>query len=245
MIDIIKDSVTAATDTKTTGKPHVVILLDASGSMASHRDSVVSTFNEYVRSIRETARTISLYTFDSNGIREKIFKESPARVRKLGKRDYAPDAMTPLYDAMGKVMEKFYDYKRNVQFVTHTDGQENDSKDWSFARLSEKIEILTARGWLFVYLGEGLQGKETMDGFRGLRVNFSPVTRGAAITSLESATALYSSTCSNSMEQYTAGGLVSPMGATVNVDEGEEVSTFVAAENSKILVPKTKQVDKG
>lgn len=201
MIEIIKDS--ATTSTKTTGKPDVVVLLDASGSMSMHRDSVVSTFNEYVESIQETANTVSLYTFDSKGIREKILKENPSRVKKLTKDDYKPDAMTPLYDAMGTVMNKFEDSTRNVQFVTHTDGAENSSKEWNYSRLKEYIEILTNKGWLFVYLGEGIEGQEEMSKFQGVKMNFTAATRGKAMDNLTMSTQTYATVGSNDVKDYT------------------------------------------
>lgn len=202
MIEIIKDS--APTSTKTTGKPDVVILLDASGSMSAHRESVVSTFNEYVQSVKDTASSISLYTFDSNAIREKIFKQSPSRVKKLTTADYKPDAMTPLYDAMGAVMSKFEDSDRSVQFVTHTDGAENDSKEWNYPKLKEYVEILTAKGWLFVYLGEGIQGQGEMAKFQGVKVNFTAHTRAAAMATLSASTQTYASAGTNDLKAYTS-----------------------------------------
>ena len=112
MVDIIKDA-SASTSTATTGKPDVVILLDASGSMGGNEESVVSTFNEYVEKVKDTAHSISLYMFDSHGIREKIHRENPNRIKKLTRDDYIVGAMTPLYDAMGKVMNEFNQSTRN------------------------------------------------------------------------------------------------------------------------------------
>ena len=204
MIDIIKE--TATPSTKAAGNPDVVILLDASGSMSQQRESVVSTFNEYVQSVKDTAHSISLYTFDSKGIFEKIYKENPSRIKKLTTDDYKPDAMTPLYDAMGKVMTKFEESNRNVQFVTHTDGLENDSKEWSYAKLKEYIDILTKKGWLFVYLGEGVEGKSELQKFEGLKVNFSSQNRGVATESLKAVTRRYASHGFTSAECYASHG---------------------------------------
>lgn len=220
MIDIIKTPLNTNTPSNTFGKPHVVILLDESGSMKPHQDQVISTFNEYVNSVKDSAHDISLYTFDSFGVREKIFQENPSRIRKLTSADYSPNAMTPLFDAMGRVLRKFDDAMkvgRPVQFVTHTDGEENDSREWNFAKLNEYIGILTARGWLFVYLGEGLKGQEQLKKFDGLKMNFSSQNRGVAMETMGAVTESYSLTGSNRMDSYVTTG------DSLNVDAGEKL----------------------
>lgn len=188
-------------------KPHVVVLLDESGSMMMHREAVVSTFNEYVASVQDTAMSVSLYTFDSKGIREKMYKQATRLARTLTLNDYKPDGMTPLYDAMAKVMSEF-DNKGDtqVQFVVHTDGIENYSKEWTFDKLQEYIEQLTKKGWLFVYLGEGLEGRESMKDFKGLKMNFDSHNRGAAMRSVAGSTQTYADLGSNIASDYTEDG---------------------------------------
>jgi uncharacterized protein with von Willebrand factor type A (vWA) domain len=223
MVDIIKDPITAPPKVnKTEGKPDVVILLDESGSMAGHRDEVVSTFNEYVQSIKKTAHSVSLYTFDSEGwsgninirLKEKLFKVNPSRVPKLTNADYEPTGATPLFDSMGAIMQKFDNSGRNVQFVTHTDGQENASKEWNFESLENYIAKLTKKGWLFVYLGEGVQGKETMSSFQGLKMDYSSHNRVRVMKGLAQTTALYASGVGNSMSEYAVDG-----SDTLNMDD--------------------------
>lgn len=211
MVDVVKD------DIKVTKKPHVVVLLDESGSMSPQRASVVSTFNEYVNSVRETAETLSLYTFDSTGIREKMHKKDLADVPELTLEDYRPNAMTPLYDAMGKVMAKFDDLE-NVQFVSHTDGMENDSREFNFEKLDEYIKAKTKAGWLFVYLGEGEVGKAAMSNFSGVKVNFSAANRGASMDTLATSTRVYASTGVNDIGAYTSN-----LDGSINVDSGESI----------------------
>ena len=222
MVDIIKSGLTVAPDTAPTGNPDVVVLLDASGSMQGQRESVVSTFNEFVESVKEAAHSISLYMFDSNGIMEKIHKENPSRIRKMTLKDYVPGLLTPLYDAMGKVMSQFEDSDRNVQFVTHTDGLENSSVEWNYEKLKEYIAILTKKGWLFVYLGEGMEGKAELSKFKGVKMNFSPENRDQTMRGLVGATASYAATASNDMHVYTNN-----LDGVIDVDKGETVKPWV------------------
>lgn len=216
MIDIVKDPITGITHPHPNleAKPRVVVLLDESGSMGPWRADVVSTFNEFVQSVQGKAESISLYTFDSEGIREKIRNEAPGRIRKLTMADYVPNSLTPLYDAMGKVMQKYEDDPHPIQFVTHTDGAENHSKEWTYPRLKEYIDILTGRGWLFVYLGEGLEGQAEVEKFQGLKVNFSSNHRLASMDALSDVTSAYAATRSTSPETYTKGG-----GDSLDIDE--------------------------
>ncbi len=205
MVNIISDLLVTSGQ-KLSGKPDVVILLDASGSMSGYRSTVVSTFNEYVQSIKETAHSVSLYTFDSDGIREKLFKVNPSQVPTLTERDYAPCAMTPLYDAMGIVMTKFDISTRPVQFVTHTDGAENHSSEWNFERINEYMKILEKKGWMFVHLGEGVEGAKQVASFgSGLKMQMNDSVRGKTMRSLSDTTSYYAQTGVNQAAAYTGG----------------------------------------
>jgi hypothetical protein len=211
MVEIIKEDQPANSAEE---KPHVVFLLDESGSMQVHRKSVVDTFNEYVASVRDTAKAISLYTFDSEGIRMKMFNVPPKEVKRLTAEDYKPNAMTPLYDAAAKVITEFHPDMK-VQFVLHTDGQENNSKEWTFKAVNALIKERTDAGWLFVYLGEGIEGKAELAKFDGgLKVNFSSSNRRGAMGQAVLATSAYSL-------YDKADPMAQRITRTVDIDKGE------------------------
>jgi hypothetical protein len=225
MLEITKKHISPeSVQGKTQGKPDVVILLDSSSSMSPYREKVISTFNEYVASVKETANTISLYQFYSDYLNvghiiESIYKENPSRIKKLGYTDYCPNGGTPLYDAMGTLIKKFESSKRNVQFVTHTDGEENTSKEWLFETLNAYITAMTARGWLFTYLGEGL-GARTINRFdAGLKFNYSPNNRESAMRNFAMATSTFATTSSNQLQSYTSNLL-----GIVDIDKNETVT---------------------
>ena len=194
MIEIIEDYIEVRTGCYLNADKDldVVILLDESGSMGPYRSEVISTFNEYVNDVRDTAKTISLYTFDSKGIREKLYKEDTKNVQSLTEQNYCPDAATPLYDAMGKVINKFRDTKGKVQFVVHTDGAENNSEEFTYKTITAIVDDLTEKGWLFVFLGEGLVAQKQFKDFKGMKVNYSADNRGATMQSLGATTQVYS-----------------------------------------------------
>ncbi len=228
MIDIVNDPIGAPPTPENLVHPNVVVLLDESGSMQAYRNEVVSTFNEYVDKVRKTAKSISLYTFDSTGIREKLFKEHPDRLKRLTEKDYNPGEMTPLYDAMGIVMNKFQHETRPVHFVVHTDGLENHSKEWTKASLDEYIANLTNKhnnGWLFTYLMEGLEGREALKEFAGLKLGMSNSSRGVAMGVVATATINYAATCDNNPLSYTVSG--------TDTDDLDELYTTTGGKSKK------------
>lgn len=226
-MDIISDPVGAPSSPEAHVKPDVVFLLDESGSMQQHRSAVVSTFNEYVNQVRGTAKTISLYTFDGTGIREKLFKQDPNRVARLTEADYKPGTSTPLYDAFGAVINKFRYNNRPVQVFVHTDGQENASREWTKSALDELIaEQQNQHSWLFTYLMEGIEGREAMKDFAGLKMGFTPATRGAVMGQAISSTSMYAATMDSNPLSYTADGR-----DEIDVEKGEQLKTSSGAEH--------------
>jgi len=186
-------------------KTHVVMLLDESGSMGCHRQSVVSSFNTYKNSIaKETKRCfISLYMFDHRHnvpLLRKVFKNRKVKeCYDLTTEQYAPYGGTPLYDAIGRLIKKTKDrlpQEAKVLFVIHTDGLENASHEFSADKIKKMIKQLeTKRGWVFTYLGEGLAawGQEVALGFTNT-AQYDSSLRGAATAKLSSATVNFSNT---------------------------------------------------
>ncbi len=234
MIDIVNDHIGAPPKPDNLVKPDVVVLLDESGSMGSHRTEVVSTFNEYVVTVRGIAKTVSLYTFDTSGIREKLFKVPPERVKMLTLADYCPKAGTPLYDAMGQVINKFRYSNTPVQFTTHTDGLENASREFTKAALDELIADVTNQGWLFTYLMEGIEGRKAMESFQGLKMGFSPENREMVMDSFQLSTSVYAATGVNNPVSYTSSG-----SDTIDVDKGEKVKPATVQDGDHELATET------
>jgi hypothetical protein len=109
--------------------------------------------------------------------------------------------MTPLYDAIGKLIQrtkKRLPKEAKVLFVIHTDGQENASVKYNQERVKTLIKRLeNKRGWTFVYLGEGAAAWNAGYDFGIDNVaNFSSTMRGAAMNKLSVSTQCYASNAS-------------------------------------------------
>lgn len=144
-------------------------ILDETGSMAECLNATISGFNEYIQTLKgesteEASIRMSLTKFNSNkqnGAEIVFTNRKIGDVSMLDNKNYVPNAMTPLYDAIGKtvkfVEEELLKKKRKKQpkivCVIMTDGLENDSKTFTKENIVELIKEKEGDGWNFVYLG--------------------------------------------------------------------------------------------
>lgn len=146
------------------GKTFVNILLDESGSMESVRDQVIGGFNEYINGLisSEAKRIrVSLTKFDTTGFNPDYVGAKLKNVPKLTRKNYKPNAMTPLYDAVGRMVRSLEQQVAQnsikqgdkVLVVIQTDGHENASKEWTKKAIKKLLKEKQKNGWTFVFLG--------------------------------------------------------------------------------------------
>lgn len=146
------------------GKTFVSILLDESGSMQSVRDQVIDGFNEYISGLvgSEIKRIrVSLTKFDSSGFNPDYVGAKLKNVPELTRKSYCPNAMTPLYDAVGRMIRAMEQQIANdsikqgdkVLIVIQTDGLENASKEYTQKAIKKLLKEKQKAGWTFVFLG--------------------------------------------------------------------------------------------
>ena len=149
------------------GTVYNLLILDESGSMDVVRDTTIRGFNELVQTVQGLAREfpqkqqiVSFTTFNGLGIREKLFMQPAAGLRPLTAADYHPDAMTPLLDAIGQSVIKLRNALAATGSTGHqvlvtilTDGEENSSREFTQAAISQLIAELKTKGWTFTYIG--------------------------------------------------------------------------------------------
>ena len=150
---------------------HVVFVLDRSGSMGSLQEKTIDGVNEYVSGLKKTDGdakfTLASFSDGSswgsvkNGDTVKYIVDGTvmADVRDLTKEDYDPAGGTPLYDAIGIVVDKIEaDYatkkkKPRVLMMIMTDGLENASKKHTKESISTLIKRKEEEGWQVGYMG--------------------------------------------------------------------------------------------
>lgn len=144
---------------------HNLIVLDESGSMESIKQSTITGFNEVVQTIKgiekqfpEQEHYVSFVTFNGLGIKTKLFNKPVKNLKEIDEKIFQPEAATPLFDAIGlsvtKLRREIESQKNCSVLVTIlTDGEENDSKEYSGAAVKKLIVELKKKGWTFTYIG--------------------------------------------------------------------------------------------
>ena len=150
----------------TTPNLDIYFLLDRSGSMESMASDVIGGFNGFLAAQQADGpdAVMTLVQFDSQDPHE-VLSDAVAisDVRPLTPATFVPRGGTPLYDAMGHTIadatiraEHFRSEHReaeNILFLTFTDGQENQSREYDRAKLFDLVKKREAAGWSFAYLG--------------------------------------------------------------------------------------------
>ena len=136
---------------------YAVVVLDATGSMAGQEQRVVTSANEYVKTLPEDTH-LTVFMFDSE--RWLTFFEGEATSWAPMKReDYSPGAMTPLYDAVGRAIihvEGLVSDGDRVMMMVDTDGYENASQEHTQESIKAMVEQRKEAGWAFMLMSQGL-----------------------------------------------------------------------------------------
>lgn len=142
-------------------KAMICLILDRSGSMAGREADViggVNTFLDEQKKLPDPA-SIAMVRFDTSGVERFRPMQALAEAKHITAEDYQPRGGTPLLDAIGKTLvELDNDWKaeqpERAILVIVTDGQENESHEYTKAKIKEMIESRQSSGkWSIVYLG--------------------------------------------------------------------------------------------
>ena len=140
---------------------HVTILLDDSSSMEPLAQEVVTSFNNLLSDLPDSA-TLSLYGFgDESGIRVLIDSKPASSVKSLELYQYAPSGQTPLYDAISFTLTRTNSIitkanLKNSLFIIISDGWENASVRYSLSETQSIVQNAISEGAIirFIALGE-------------------------------------------------------------------------------------------
>jgi len=142
-----------------------LIILDESGSMNSIKKETINGFNETIQTIKAAQiehenqeHFVTLVTFNGSGIKTVYDKVSSKEMKELNVSMYNPDCSTPLYDAIGTSITTLSHFltdqtEYTVLVTIITDGEENASKEYKGELISEMVDELKQKGWIFTYIG--------------------------------------------------------------------------------------------
>lgn len=184
----------------------VHLLLDTSGSMESVRDATIQGYNEYINSLKEDGGKfkVSLTLFDSDiSGKLRLEKRHDAvnidDVPELTRETYKPEGGTPLLDAFCTTVNSISDRPdEKYLFVVLTDGEENQSREYTTADMKKLKSRLEDKGnWTFVYVGANQDAWATASKF-GYTIynvsNYNSTPKGTAMafTTLSTSTRSFS-----------------------------------------------------
>jgi uncharacterized protein YegL len=198
---------------KKTENLSVFVALDRSGSMGGEKwTNAIDSLNEYVKGLQkeEISGDITIIAFDSDGMFGGDVKARLTPIAESSDIAYfkriEPDVLypaggTPLYDAAGHVMNLALEKnsKRTVVVIL-TDGEENTSKEYTQAKIKEKVKALEEKKWEVIFLGANFDVTAyTQDSglattkMRNFDLN-NQVQRSAMYADLTASTAAYATT---------------------------------------------------
>jgi Mg-chelatase subunit ChlD len=147
-----------------TSTTHVCLVLDRSGSMQAVREDALGGVNSYIQAAKQNKdlyeARFSMITFSSESVDTIRKNEIMETVKPIGPEECRCAGWTPLYDAIGRgigILDEALEGKSGKAILAvMTDGQENASREFSHAKITELIKARQDKGWLVVFLGEGL-----------------------------------------------------------------------------------------
>lgn len=138
----------------------VYVALDRSGSMSGERwTHAIDSINEYINGLKKEKieGNVSIVAFDfgqSMRLVDLVKDQSIAYFEPLSKECTQPSGMTPLYDAAANVMDRALEVNsERTVVVIMTDGEENSSKEYTQAKIKDKVKTLTDKKWEVLFLG--------------------------------------------------------------------------------------------
>lgn len=145
---------------------HISIVLDRSGSMKTIAEDMVGGFNQFLKEQRETEgeARVTLVQFDSGDPFEVLVDGVALKdVPDLDRSAYKPRGTTPLYDAVGQMIDRIdKEIDKRISnglpeedqlILVVTDGMENASSDYTRTKVFEMISKRREQGWTFAFLG--------------------------------------------------------------------------------------------
>jgi len=167
-------------------KTYHLMILDRSSSMNSVRDVTISGLNEQLESIRKAAtdfedqeQVVCFVTFASDVDMDQIWDVGIDDIEDFTMRTYSPNGMTALYDAIGmginklrnQIADDLAERKANVVVTIFTDGQENQSQEFTTALEVRTLteEIQETGQWTVAFIGAG--GEDVFSVAQSMGVN--------------------------------------------------------------------------
>ncbi|MBR0485606.1 MAG: VWA domain-containing protein [Oscillospiraceae bacterium] len=144
----------------------LVFILDRSGSMHGLEKDTIGGFNGMIekQKTEDGKAFVTTILFDDK-IETLHDRVNLQEIKTLTDKDYTVRGMTALLDAVGSTINhisNIHKYARpedvpaHTMFIITTDGMENASREFSYAKIKSLIEEKKQLGWEFVFIGANI-----------------------------------------------------------------------------------------
>jgi uncharacterized protein YegL len=170
-----------------TNLTELVFILDKSGSMSGLESDTVGGFNAMLKKQQEEPgeAIVTTVLFDDNYelLHDRI---SIKGLRPITEKEYFVGGCTALLDAIGKTIHKIANANRytaeeqradKVMFVITTDGMENASREYTYAKIKEMVERQKEQySWEFIFLGANIDVFQPQQDLESMRIGQLTIT---------------------------------------------------------------------
>jgi uncharacterized protein YegL len=188
-----------------TNLTELVFILDRSGSMGGMESDTIGGFNSMLQKQQAESGECHITTVLFDQQYEVLHDRIDIRaVNPITEHEYFVRGNTALLDAIGRTINKIGVVQKNtaeayraekVLFVVTTDGMENASREFDYAKIKSMIERHKSRyGWEFIFLGANIDAVEVAGRFgvapsraqnfhndsEGIALNYSVVSEAVA-----------------------------------------------------------------
>ncbi|MDR0852828.1 MAG: VWA domain-containing protein [Clostridiales Family XIII bacterium] len=159
-----------------TNLTELVFILDRSGSMGGLESDTIGGFNAMLTKQQAELGECRITTVLFDGKYEILHDRIDIKaVSPITDKEYFVRGNTALLDAVGKTISKIGNAQKvskseyradKVLFIITTDGMENASREYTYAKVKSQIERQkTKYGWEFIFLGANIDAAEVADNF--------------------------------------------------------------------------------
>lgn len=221
-----------------------LIIVDASGSMYSKKESVKNGLLELFQSIKKSAKeskdtlfnTIVVSFSNYNSINTLVDTSSYKDLGKSVIDSYDTGGMTALYDAIGYGFNLVPENQVGVFVSILTDGEENNSREYNSDTIKKLIKDKRDKSWGITFMGtteESIESAKDMGISTGNTFQFQDSVKGVATAYHVSSRAYNVMTSSlSSSGSIDNDNLINNAGVVNDTDNGTDIVVGSAVGNT-------------
>ena len=183
------------------GLTEIIYILDRSGSMGGLEADTIGGYNSLLAKQKkeEGEALFSTVLFDDRI--DVLHDRKPiGEIAPITEKEYFVRGCTALLDAVGGAIHHIRNVHKYIReedvsektlFIITTDGMENASKEYDYAKVKKMVEQQKEAGWEFIFLGANIDAVEVAGRFgvsasravryecddRGTKLNFSVMSK--------------------------------------------------------------------